>query len=540
MNGQNFLSTDKFILVPEYIQNLLDILRDRDYTIIGPTVRDKAIIIDEITSADDLPAGWTAVQDAGSYRLQKREDKAIFGFTVGHHSLKNFLHPSQIGVWSAAKKGKGYQLEAGNGKSPKYAFFGARPCELAALTRHDRIFLEGDYVDRIYRENRENAFIIAVNCTEPGGTCFCASMETGPRATGECDLALTEILTTDKHYFLVEAGSERGEEILKLVPHEDAGDQEKHAADVLLEEAKGLMGRNLDMAGLKEVLSRSYNHRQWDVVADRCLSCGNCTMVCPTCFCNTLEDITDLAGKSATRIRKWDSCYSVDFTYIHGGSTRPSPRSRYRQWLMHKLSVWEDQFGMTGCVGCGRCITWCPAGIDLTEEVQSLRGAEVVCKTCVPSREKSFEAMKRMLVDFPLIIDIGEKYIDVITQNSSIVRFNPGDSIIHAGDPADRFYLIRHGEVAIETYAPERGPIVVQTVGEGEMIGWSWFIPPYKWHFDARAVELTRAISIEAQPLRELCEEDKELGFRVNRYVSQIIGQRMEATRMQLLDVFHE
>jgi ferredoxin len=96
-------------------------------------------------------------------------------------------------------------------------------------------------------------------------------------------------------------------------------------------------------------------------------------MACPTCFCTTVDDVTDLTGSQAVRSRRWDSCFSMDFSYIHGGSVRSSGASRYRQWLTHKLASWQDQFGASGCVGCGRCITWCPVGIDLTEEVEAIR-----------------------------------------------------------------------------------------------------------------------------------------------------------------------
>ena len=108
-------------------------------------------------------------------------------------------------------------------------------------------------------------------------------------------------------------------------------------------------------------------------MAERCLACGSCTSVCPTCFCVTTEDFTDLAAGLSRRVRRWDSCFSVDFTYIHGGNVRTSIAARYRQWLTHKLGSWHEQFGTPGCVGCGRCITWCPAGIDITEEAGVLR-----------------------------------------------------------------------------------------------------------------------------------------------------------------------
>jgi Fe-S-cluster-containing hydrogenase component 2 len=114
-------------------------------------------------------------------------------------------------------------------------------------------------------------------------------------------------------------------------------------------------------------------------VAERCLTCGNCTMVCPTCFCTTTEDLTDLADGSGQRSQRWASCFETDFSYLHGGSVRVSGESRYRQWITHKLSTWHDQFGSSGCVGCGRCIAWCPTGIDITAEVgrlAELRDAE--------------------------------------------------------------------------------------------------------------------------------------------------------------------
>jgi sulfhydrogenase subunit beta (sulfur reductase) len=133
------------------------------------------------------------------------------------------------------------------------------------------------------------------------------------------------------------------------------------------------MGRTLDTEGLKDVLSRNFDSLHWEEIAKRCLSCGNCTMVCPTCFCASVEDSSDLTGQKAERVRKWDSCFSRDFSYIHGGQIRSSVMSRYRQWMTHKLGYWQDQFGSSGCVGCGRCITWCPVGIDITEEARALR-----------------------------------------------------------------------------------------------------------------------------------------------------------------------
>jgi len=199
-------------------------------------------------------------------------------------------------------------------------------------------------------------------------------MNTGPKATSGFDLALTEVLRERHHYFLVEVGTELGSDVLREIPHTTAEESERAAAEDVVVRTAQQMGRNMDTVDIKDLLYRNYEHPRWDNVAARCLTCANCTMVCPTCFCTTLEDVTDLKGEHAERWQKWDSCFTMDFSYIHGGSIRSTAKARYRQWMTHKLATWIDQFGSSGCVGCGRCITWCPVGIDITEEVAAIRG----------------------------------------------------------------------------------------------------------------------------------------------------------------------
>jgi ferredoxin len=247
---------------------------------------------------------------------------------------------------------------------------------LHAIAVQDKVFLDGPHVDPIYRARREQAFVIAVNCGKGGGTCFCVSMKTGPKASFGFDLAMTEVIEADRHYFIVEIGTERGAEILQAAPHRAASESERRKAEEVIERTAAQMGRTLDTDDIKGLLYRNYEHPRWDDVTSRCLTCANCTMVCPTCFCTTVEDVTDLTGEHAERWRRWDSCFTVDFTYIHGGSVRATPRSRYRQWMTHKLATWIDQFGTSGCIGCGRCITWCPVGIDITEETRAIRETE--------------------------------------------------------------------------------------------------------------------------------------------------------------------
>ncbi len=352
---------------------LFDVLKRRGYIVVGPTVQEEAIVYDELSSAADLPTGWTDEQEGGVYRLKKRNDKAVFGYAVGPHSWKKFLHPPKKRMWKAKRDGKGFEMIEDYQEVPKFAFIGVRSCELHAMAIQDEVFIKGECVDSSYKLRREQAFIIAVNCGQAGGTCFCVSMNTGPKVTNGFDLVLTEILDGKRHLFVVEEGSDRGSEILHELPCQEASREETAVAEKTVFDTAGQMGRKMDTNGIKDLLYQNYEHPRWEDVASRCLTCGNCTMVCPTCFCTTTEDVTDLTGEHAERWQKWDSCFTMDFSYIHGGTIRSSAKSRYRQWMTHKLATWIDQFGTSGCVGCGRCITWCPVGIDITEEVKAIR-----------------------------------------------------------------------------------------------------------------------------------------------------------------------
>jgi ferredoxin len=360
------------VLSPEALDDLVATLRERGYRVVGPTARDGAIVYEELESAADLPIGWTDVQGPGTYRMARREDEARFGYAVGPHSWKRFLFPAHLRLWRASLQDGAIAVDDEPVDARPLALFGVRSCELHAIRIQDRVFLGGEHRERDYVARREGVFVVAVDCFEPGGTCFCVSMNTGPRVDAGYDLVLTELLDGE-HRFLVETGSERGEEVLAALDSRDATAADAAAAARTTDDAATRMGRKLDVTDIRDLLRANLEHTRWDEVAARCLSCANCTMVCPTCFCTTVEDTTDLTGEHAERWRTWDSCFSVDYSYIHGGSVRPSGRSRYRQWLTHKLGTWHDQFGTSGCVGCGRCITWCPVGIDITEEVAAIR-----------------------------------------------------------------------------------------------------------------------------------------------------------------------
>lgn len=362
------------LLSLETLAALLEALRADGYQLMGPTVRDGAIVHAPIAGIADLPRGWTEVQEAGTYRLARRDDEALFGYSVGPQSWKQVFFVPRLRLFTVRRSDAGLSIEPEDAPAPKLALIGTRSCDLHAIEIQDRTFLKGPHVEPDYAARRQDTFVVAVHCGQAGGTCFCVSMDTGPRATAGYDIALTELF--EPHRFLAEAGSDRGAMLLDRLPTGTAAAGDVEAADRTVAATAASMGRQMDTGGIKPLLYRNLEHPEWEEVADRCLSCTNCTLVCPTCFCATTEDTSDLAGATAERWRRWDSCFTLDHSYLHGGSVRATTRARYRQWLTHKLASWIDQFGSSGCVGCGRCITWCPVGIDITKEVAAIRATD--------------------------------------------------------------------------------------------------------------------------------------------------------------------
>ncbi len=355
---------DAALLEAQGLDELIRSLERRDYEVLGPTVHDSAIDWGPIHAAADLPAGWTAAQAPGSYRIERRDDARRFAFAAGASTPKRYFHEAERSVFSVESNGSPRHVVEKQDAPRRLAFIGVRPCDVAALVILDRVLIHDRFPDPAYRARRESSFIVAANCTEPGGACFCDSMGAGPHAASGFDLALTEL---DDSTMLVECGSARGEEVLREIPHAPAGKDVRERARAAMSAARKRMGRKLNTEGLAQALYDNFEHPEWEKVATRCLGCGNCTQACPTCFCITFEDTSDIDGSRAERRRRWDSCFTLSHSYIHGGSVRQSPKSRHRQWVTHKLSAWESQFGTPGCVGCGRCIVWCPVGIDITE-----------------------------------------------------------------------------------------------------------------------------------------------------------------------------
>lgn len=372
MKRQREDAGSRSVILRADLDELVQALRAKGFTVAGPVARDGAITIDTIENAAELPAGWAEEQEPGRYRLTPTDDGAVFAHTVGANSWKRFLNPPEARLYRIRTDGKSFVAPERDAPPARYALFGVRPCDLAGIAMLDRVLAEGASADPDYVARRSQAFIVAVQCGRAAASCFCSSMKSGPRANSGFDLALTEI-PGDRHRFFVEAGSAAGGSILAAVKHRAAEPADEEAARHVWESTAAAIERSLDTAGLHELLTGGTENGAWQAAATPCLACGNCTMVCPTCFCCSFEDSSDLAGRAAERRRKWDSCFSLSFSYIHGGSVRSSLTARFRQRIMHKLVWWHDQFGSSGCVGCGRCTTWCPAGIDFTREVERIR-----------------------------------------------------------------------------------------------------------------------------------------------------------------------
>ncbi len=360
------------------LNRLFDALHESGYDIVGPKYHNESIIYTYISSPHELPQGYTDEQAPQHYRLNKNGHNLYFNYAVGHQSWKKYFFPPQLQLFSTRKEGSQFKIIPVEHKIKPLALLGVRPCELSALHIQDRIFMEDEHTDPYYTEQREKSLVITVNCTRSASTCFCTSMGTGPRAASGYDISLTEVANDGTHYFLIDAKSEKGETIIKIfaskIPLTDANPEEIRTADELIEKNAASQTRSIDKDKMKGLLQSNAASSQWDEIATRCLSCANCTLVCPTCFCSTVDDVTELTGDHAERWRKWESCFTNEFSLIHHKPVRGSTKGKYRQWMTHKLDTWHDQFDSSGCVGCGRCITWCPVGIDITAEAARMEG----------------------------------------------------------------------------------------------------------------------------------------------------------------------
>jgi len=353
----------------ERLGALLERLGEAGYRCVGPQLRDGAIVYDTLSGVGDLPRGTRDLQAPGHYRLRAAGDQRCFAWAVGPQALKPLSFAAEQVLWRADRRPDGgivFREQAP--PADRVAVLGVRACDLAALALQDQHFLEGRYRDPYYAARRAALFLIAVNCGHPADTCFCACTGDGPHARAGYDIALTEL----DDGFIARAGSGAGRAVLEALALHGAAQEQLRAERDQAEQAAAAQTRALPGRDLREPLFAHLQHPGWDDVAARCAACGNCTSVCPTCFCHSAHDEPEPGGAGTEHVRRWDSCFTEGHSLMHGHPLRGDIRARYRQWLTHKLGSWHDQYGRSGCVGCGRCITWCPVGIDITAEARVL------------------------------------------------------------------------------------------------------------------------------------------------------------------------
>ncbi len=333
---------------------------------LGPTLRDHAIVYAPLSTSAELPQGVHDQQAPGSYRLSKTNDARWFAWANGPQALKPLLFSPQEPLWQVEREMDGGLVF--HTQVPEVhltAVIGVRACDLAAMALQDQHFISGDNIDQAYASRRQQLIIVAVNCTHPASTCFCHATGDGPVIQDHYDILLDEL----DDGFAIQTGSSRGEAIVAQLRLHALTPQHHQQIQAAHDAAVEHQSRYLPATDIAALLLQHQQAEHWQNIGDRCLACGNCTSVCPTCFCHHTIEQPELDGKITTRLRQWDSCFSQDHSYIHGITLRPDSASRYRQWLTHKFATWIAQYGRSGCVGCGRCISWCPVEIDVTEEL---------------------------------------------------------------------------------------------------------------------------------------------------------------------------
>ena len=423
------------------------------------------------------PAGSTC-RRAGPSACSAATDEALFAHTVGHDSLKRFLFPPQLAIWRA-RRGDDGTLEVERPRPPpRYAFVGVRSCDLHAVAIQDRVFLGDRYVDADYEAPPARRVLRRGQLRARRRHLLLRRRWTRARASrGGFDLALTELLDERRPPL-----RRRGRQRPRRRGARRARPRAPPARTRPRAPRRGRRARaRLDGPDARRrptsatCCTANAEHPRWDEVADRCLSCGNCTMVCPTCFCSTVEDTTDLAGAR-------DRAHAAVGLVLHARAllrarrqrAPTTGRSRYRQWMTHKLATWIDQFGTLGLRRL-RALHHLVPGRD-----RHHRGGGGDPRHR-PARGRRCGRLRSCWARSPALQALAPEHRETIAGCARNRVFEPGERIMREGDPADAFYVIREGAVALETAVPgARAGRWSRRSHDGDLLGWSWLVPPYR------------------------------------------------------------
>jgi len=360
------------LIFAEELTQIVAVLMAEGYTVIGPKDKKLALNLEKLSSPDELALGFVSEEKEGYYRLKPAKTLAIDA-AKPMNSPKYYTEKANQLLYTASQVNNQWEFKTAVVEPEPIAFFGLNACDVASLYILDLTFKQ-EFKDPVYEKNRQAVqFVVGVNCTHPGNNCFCSTYNTGPRLTYPYDLGLTCLGET----YLVEAGSQKGKEVLAKLKSEPASQAHLQQKETLLEKAKKQMSKAFNLKKACQVLADNYEHPYWDEPSERCLSCANCINVCPTCYCYQIYRRANLSADEVAVFRSLDACHHLEFAAVHGGNFRPRRVDRLRHWVNHKIFWTIEQYGVPGCVGCGRCITWCPTAIDITEPVFRLGGREV-------------------------------------------------------------------------------------------------------------------------------------------------------------------
>ncbi len=314
------------------------------------------------------------IQEDETFSYQNIQDgKMVFDFTNSQKPPKQVFFPQTEKMFDFKREGKAFTGVQAVEKSEKpILLFGIRPCDTSAMTVLDKLFT-WDYIDPYYNDRRTNATVISFSCTNPQmpqKTCFCTSVDGGPNSTKGADMLWTDIGDS----YLVESITDKGKKILDLGKKyfKDATSDHKKKAQDIQKKAEESITKTLEKKGLGQALEASFDNTYWDQFSQRCLGCGICTLMCPTCHCFDINDI--ISKGKGWRERTWDSCQYEYYTiHASGHNPRPAKKHRQRNRLYHKFLYMDKNLDVLGCVGCGRCISKCPVNIDIVEVAEGIK-----------------------------------------------------------------------------------------------------------------------------------------------------------------------